>query len=157
MLAGLRLEDVRIDLDQVTQGEKAENDYSAPYPSLHLSWKLAEGPRQLTASYSQRVQRPAADELQRLPLPLDPLTYRSGNPRLKPQVTQSFEAGYQYRKSGPRPAGDRLLPRKRQGHQRDHPPDLEGGAAPDHAGQRLGDAGGGLELVANGRLEQGAS
>ena len=45
VLAGLRVEDVRMDLDQVTLGQHDENDYLRAYPSLHLAWKLSDARR----------------------------------------------------------------------------------------------------------------
>lgn len=98
VLAGLRLEDVRIDLDQVTQGREDENDYRRAYPSLHLAWKLNDT-QTLTASYSHRVQRPNPLQFNSFRLLIDPLNYRSGNPHLKPQETHSYELGYEYRAS----------------------------------------------------------
>jgi outer membrane receptor protein involved in Fe transport len=99
VLAGLRLEDVRIDLDQVTQGTKDENDYTGAYPSLHLSWKLSDT-QALSASYAERVQRPDPDDFNAFRFIIDPLTFRSGNPRLQSQETQSFELGWQRRENG---------------------------------------------------------
>jgi outer membrane receptor protein involved in Fe transport len=94
VLAGLRVEDVQIDLNQVTQGQKDENDYAKAYPSLHLSWKLSDA-RQISASYSHRVQRPDPLQFNAFRFLIDPLNYRAGNPDLKPQETHSFEVGYQ--------------------------------------------------------------
>jgi len=99
VLTGLRAEATLIDLNQVTQGRKDENDYVRLYPSLHLGYPLAEG-QQLTASYSRRVQRPQAGDYNAFRIYIDPQNLSGGNPDLKPQVTDSFELGYQYRKSG---------------------------------------------------------
>jgi outer membrane receptor protein involved in Fe transport len=99
VLAGLRAEATLIDLDQVTQGRKDDNDYVRLYPSLHLGYPLAEG-QQLTASYSRRVQRPQPTDYNAFRIYFDPQNLYQGNPDLKPQVTDSFELGYQYRKSG---------------------------------------------------------
>jgi outer membrane receptor protein involved in Fe transport len=99
VLAGLRLEDVRIDLDLVTQGQKGENDYVKAYPSLHLAWRLSDS-QQLTASYSHRVQRPDPLEFNAFRFLLDPLNFRAGNPDLKPQETHSYELGFQDRQGG---------------------------------------------------------
>ncbi len=66
VLGGLRVEDTRIDLDQVTQGRKDRNDYTKAYPSLHLAWKLSDG-RQVSASYSHRVQRAGPAAVQFVP------------------------------------------------------------------------------------------
>lgn len=96
VLAGLRVEDVQIDLNQVTQGDKDENDYTKLYPSLHLAWKLSDA-KQLNASYSHRVQRPDPLQFNSFRFLLDPLNYRAGNPHLKPQETHSVELGYQDR------------------------------------------------------------
>src|SRR5213078_3899049 len=90
---GLRLEDVRIDIDQLTSGERDRQDYAKAYPSLHLAYKL-DDERKLTASYSERVQRPPAFLLNPLRVIQDPKNVLQGNPDLKPQDTHSFELGY---------------------------------------------------------------
>jgi outer membrane receptor protein involved in Fe transport len=98
-LAGLRGELTQIDLDQVTQGQTDENDYARLYPSLHLAYQMDDA-RRLTASYSRRVQRPPPQAYNAFRTYNDPQNFSQGNPNLKPQVTDSFEAGYQYRKRG---------------------------------------------------------
>ena len=99
VLAGLRAEATLIDLDQVTQGRKDSNDDVSLYPSLHLGYRLDEN-RQLAASYSHRIQRPEPRYYNAFRIYTDPQNQFQGNPRLKPQQTDSFELGYQYRKSG---------------------------------------------------------
>ncbi|MBS0333902.1 MAG: TonB-dependent receptor [Proteobacteria bacterium] len=94
VLAGVRVEDVRLHLEQVTLNQTDENDYLRAYPSLHLGWKLSDE-QNLSASYSHRVQRPDLSLFNAFRFPLDPLNFRAGNPHLKPQQTQSFELGYQ--------------------------------------------------------------
>ena len=61
---GLRLEDVKFDLDQLTSGQRDGQHYDKAYPSLHLGYKLDDD-RRLTASYSIRVQRPPASSSSR--------------------------------------------------------------------------------------------
>jgi outer membrane receptor protein involved in Fe transport len=97
--AGLRLEDDRQTLDQVTLGQVVENDEAGVYPSLHLAWKLDDS-RTLSASYSHRIQRPDPLQFNAFRFLVDPLNVSAGNPRLKPQQTQSFELAYE-RRSGP--------------------------------------------------------
>lgn len=99
VLAGLRLEDTRIRLEQATIGREDENDYTKLFPSLHLSWKLSEA-EQLIASYSHRIERPNPLQFNAFPLLLDPLNFRNGNPNLKPQETHSYELGWQRREGG---------------------------------------------------------
>ncbi|HEY3950751.1 TonB-dependent receptor domain-containing protein [Phenylobacterium sp.] len=94
VLGGLRVEDVRIHLDQATLGETDVNHYANVYPTLHLGWKLSDD-QSLTASYSHRVQRPDPILFNPFRLQLDPLDFQSGDPHLKPSQTQSFEVGYE--------------------------------------------------------------
>jgi outer membrane receptor protein involved in Fe transport len=101
VLAGLRVEEVQMHLDQVTLGQQTENDYLRAYPSLHLAWKLSDA-QSLSASYAHRVQRPDPFDFNSFRVLVDPLNFRSGNPHLKPQQTQSFELGYAYRGAPPR-------------------------------------------------------
>lgn len=150
VLAGLRLEDARIDLTQATLGVKSDNDDSRLYPSLHLSWKLSDS-QTLTASYSQRVQRPDPDAYNAFRFLIDPYTYRSGNPDLRPQQTRSFELGWQYRKA-PMNLLATLYYRENDKVVSDVTRDLGGGVlllTRDNVSQTRA---GGLELVASGRL-----
>lgn len=93
---GLRLEQAYIDLDQVTSGIQLSNDYFRAYPTLHLSYML-DDTQTLRASYSRRIQRPGPTELNPFLMYQDSLTYRSGNPDLLPQETDSFELMWQKR------------------------------------------------------------
>jgi len=97
VMPGLRLEEALIDIDQVTQATKASQDYFRAYPTLHLSYKLDDN-RQITASYSQRVQRPGLQSLNPFRVYNSPLSYSQGNPKLAPQTTDSYELGYEFRK-----------------------------------------------------------
>ncbi|WP_296596209.1 TonB-dependent receptor [Phenylobacterium sp.] len=99
VLGGLRVESTQIDLDQVTQGRRDENDYVRLYPSLHLGYRL-DDTQQVSASYSRRVQRPQPTDYNAFAVYFDPQNLFRGNPDLKPQTTDSFELGYQYRKKG---------------------------------------------------------
>jgi outer membrane receptor protein involved in Fe transport len=150
VLAGLRLEDVRIDLDQVTQGGKDLNAYARAYPSLHLSWRLSDD-QKLTASYSQRVKRPQPEDFNAFRFLIDPLNYRAGNPHLQPQQTQSFELGYEYRKS-PVTLLATLYYRQNDHVMADVVRDLGGGVLLTTRENVSKTRNGGLELVANGRF-----
>lgn len=97
VMPGLRLEEVIIDLDQVTQATKASQSYFRAYPTVHLAYKLYEN-RELTASYSQRVQRPGLRSLDPFRVYGSPLSYSQGNSQLRPQITDAFELGYEFRK-----------------------------------------------------------
>ncbi|MBU1374663.1 MAG: TonB-dependent receptor [Alphaproteobacteria bacterium] len=150
VLAGLRLEDARIDLTQVTLGRGDDNNDLRAYPSLHMSWKASDA-QTFTASYSQRVQRPDPDFYNPFPFLIDPVTYRTGNPDLKPQQTRSYELGWQYRKS---PANylATLYYRENDKVLSDVTRDIGGGVFEITRENVAQTRAGGLELVANGRL-----
>jgi outer membrane receptor protein involved in Fe transport len=99
VLGGLRLENVERDLNQVTSRLANSTSTFDAYPSLHLAYRVADD-QQLTLSYSKRVQRPNPQDLNPFVVQGDQLNLRAGNPNLQPQVTNSFEAGYQYKANG---------------------------------------------------------
>jgi len=91
--AGLRLEYVTRDLDQITSGVTASDDYFRAYPTLHVEYGLTET-QTLRASYSRRVQRPQSEQLNPFVVYIDPDNRASGNPSLLPQVTDSYELSW---------------------------------------------------------------
>jgi outer membrane receptor protein involved in Fe transport len=149
-LAGLRVEAVQIDLNQVTQALKAENDDVSFYPSLHLNYELTEG-QKLTASYSKRIQRPQPQDYNPFRIYQDPQNFRQGNPDLKPQETDSFELGYQYRKSG-RVYLATLYHRRTRDAVSDLTRDIGGGIFLTTRANIGRSNSTGAEIVANGRL-----
>jgi outer membrane receptor protein involved in Fe transport len=96
-LAGLRIEEATIATNQVTAALLHRSDYFRIYPTLHLSYDLTET-QQLQLNYSRRVHRPQSDDLNPYPKYQDPFNLRAGNPALRPEDSDSIEAGYQYRK-----------------------------------------------------------
>ncbi|WP_396595059.1 TonB-dependent receptor domain-containing protein [Brevundimonas sp. R86498] len=94
--AGLRLEQADIEIDDLTGGASASQDYFRAYPTAHLQYQLSET-ETLRASYSRRIQRPQPGQLNPFVSYGDPLNRRSGNPDLEPQETDSFEAMWQKR------------------------------------------------------------
>lgn len=96
---GLRLEQVDNQIDQITGGVHAESGYFRVYPTLHAGYELSAKSK-LRASYSRRIQRPGAQDLNPYILYVDPQNVRQGNPNLRPEVTDSFEFGWQLRNQG---------------------------------------------------------
>ena len=99
VLAGVRGEEGRVNVDDAPAALAKTSDHFRLYPSLNLSYKLDDA-QQLTTSYSQRVERPPAGLF-------DPFVYldgsfyaHAGNPDLRDQITQAFEAGYEYKAGG---------------------------------------------------------
>jgi outer membrane receptor protein involved in Fe transport len=148
VLAGLRYEQSKLDLTAL--GRRTDNDTTRLMPSLHLSYKLNDQ-QKLTASYSQRLQRPGPFDLNPVPFLLDPLNYRVGNPNLKPQHTHSFELGWQYRKA-PLTALATLYYRENEKVVTDVVTDSGGGVFVTTKANVSQTRNGGLELVLNGKL-----
>ena len=91
--AGLRYEAVDMLSDLKSNPTKFNNDYTSLYPSLSFTL----GPPQfiqLQASYSKRVQRPRSRQLNPFISRQDNRNYRSGNPFLKPEYTDSYELNF---------------------------------------------------------------
>jgi outer membrane receptor protein involved in Fe transport len=150
VLGGLRLEQVNVDLTQLSQGVQAGNDYFRAYPSLHLGYKLTDS-QQLTFSYSHRIQRPTPNDLNPFRIFIDAFNFRQGNPRLEPSETHSWELAYQYRANQTFYLAT-LYYRQRFNEVTDVVQDLGGGVFLTTR-QNLGESrNGGLELVANSRF-----
>ena len=93
---GLRLEQADIEVNSITTGVRASQDYFRAYPTMHLQYQLAES-QTLRGSYSRRIQRPAPFQLNPFVSYVDPLNLRSGNANLQPQETDAFELQWQMR------------------------------------------------------------
>jgi outer membrane receptor protein involved in Fe transport len=150
VLGGLRAEQVEIRTNQVTSAQKDDNSYFHVYPSLHMGYTLSQT-QSLTANYSKRVQRPQAQDLNPYPVYQDPTNYRAGNPDLKPQITDSYELGYQYRK-GPASYLATAYYRESRDGVADVVRELPTGVFLTTRENLAKSRNGGLELVANGKL-----
>lgn len=147
---GLRLEQANLDLDQVTTNIQSSNDYFRAYPTMHLAYTLAEG-ESVRGSYSRRIARPQPQQLNPFLSYQDSQNYRSGNPDLLPQETDSFELMYQKR-AGQNFYQATLYYRDTKDAFTDVTTDLGNGiflTRPDNLGSSRST---GLELVANGAL-----
>jgi outer membrane receptor protein involved in Fe transport len=149
-LGGLRAEQVEIHTNQVTSVQKDDNSYFHLYPSLHLGYTLSQT-QSLTANFSKRVQRPQPQDLNPYPIYIDPKNFAAGNPDLKPQVTDSYELGYQYRK-GPNSYLATAYYRESRDGVTNVTYDLGDGTFLNTRENLAKSRNGGLELVANGKL-----
>ena len=150
VMPGLRIEEVSIDTNQITSRLTDRYDYLRAYPSLHLQYKV-DDLRQVNASYSRRIQRPSAQDLNPYRIYQDPYSYRQGDPRLKPQVTDAFEVAYQVRKGFNYYLGTLYWREARDGVT-DVVRDLGDGVLLTTKANLANSRSGGLELVANARL-----
>ncbi|WP_164511886.1 TonB-dependent receptor domain-containing protein [Brevundimonas fluminis] len=152
---GLRLEQVEFELDQVTQNVQVERDYFRAYPTLNFGYQLTESQR-LRGGYSRRIARPSPQDLNPFTVYIDPQNLRRGNPDLEPEITDSYELGWQMR-AGRTFYSATAFYRDSSGGVTDVVQDLGGGVVlttRENLGesQRMG-----VEFIANGQLPFGIS
>ena len=75
------------------------NVFDGLFPSLYITRELAEG-KELQINFSRRIRRPDFWQLNPFIDINDPLNIRQGNPRLRPEYTNSFELNYNHRYTG---------------------------------------------------------
>ena len=92
--AGLRLEDAMTTLFLPTTQQRVDNTYASAFPSGVLSYAFT-ATRQLKLSYSRRISRPNAYQLDPVVMKQDSRDYFVGNPELAPQYTDAVELAYQ--------------------------------------------------------------
>ena len=91
--AGLRYETVNMLSDLKSNPEVFKKDYNSFYPSLSFSLGAPQF-FQMQASYSKRVRRPRGRQLNPFVSRQDERNYRSGNPFLNPEYTDSYEINF---------------------------------------------------------------
>jgi outer membrane receptor protein involved in Fe transport len=76
-----------------TYPNKLDRLFDALFPSLFLTKHLAEG-KELQLNYTRRIRRPNFWQLNPFVDINDPVNLNRGNPELRPEFTNSFEANY---------------------------------------------------------------
>ncbi|RDV15567.1 TonB-dependent receptor [Pontibacter diazotrophicus] len=90
---GLRAEQTYTTSDQRTQNRVFNNEYFSLFPSVFLTQDF-NNDNKVQFSYSRRINRPRAWNLNPFIDYTDPLNIRSGNPELLPEYINSLELGY---------------------------------------------------------------
>jgi len=99
LMAGLRAEHTEMEIEQLTSQVAAGNSYTNLIPSFFATYKMSEN-SQMRFAYAHRLRRPNAQDLNPFVVYRDELNVSSGNPKLKPAQTDSFELGYETRLFG---------------------------------------------------------
>jgi outer membrane receptor protein involved in Fe transport len=99
LMAGLRAEHTEMEIEQITSQVAAGNSYTNLIPSFFATYKMSEN-SQMRFAYAHRLRRPNAQDLNPFVVYRDELNVSSGNPKLKPAQTDSFELGYETRLFG---------------------------------------------------------
>lgn len=95
LMGGLRVEQDYLHTDLKTTGEVHDTSSLGVFPSVHLSYNLTDT-QMVRLSYSRRTNRPGAGVLNPARYSSDAFNVRAGNPLLKPEQVDSFEASYRY-------------------------------------------------------------
>lgn len=91
--AGLRLEQAYQIPDLVLDTIRIVNDYFRYYPSAHVRYALTDK-SEISLSYSKRINRSSAADMNPFTNYSDPYNLRSGNPYLQPEYIDSWDLGY---------------------------------------------------------------
>lgn len=93
MQAGLRAEKAYQIPNLISDTIEIVNEYFNFFPSGHLRYELKHK-AELSLSYSRRIRRAGADELNPFTNYSDPYNLRRGNPYLNPEFIHSFDLSY---------------------------------------------------------------
>ena len=93
--AGLRAEKAYQIPNLVSDTLRIENDYFNLFPSAHLKYAVNDK-NEFGLSYSRRISRARAGQLNPFTNYADPFNLRRGNPYLQPEYIHSFDLAYLY-------------------------------------------------------------
>jgi outer membrane receptor protein involved in Fe transport len=90
---GIRLEQAYQIPDLISDTLRIVNDYFNYFPSAHIRYALTEK-SEISVSYSKRINRSSAADMNPFTNYSDPYNLRRGNPYLKPEYIDSYDLGY---------------------------------------------------------------
>ena len=90
---GLRGEQTNVKTHQKNGDIKWDSSYFQLFPSAFVNYKLKQD-QTLGVSVSRRINRPGYSDLNPFLFLIDVSTYATGNPRLLPEITWSYELNY---------------------------------------------------------------
>jgi hypothetical protein len=93
---GLRAEHTLMNIKDADGAEVFDLDFWSMFPSAFVSTRLTEK-QKLQFSVGRRITRPSYEDIAPFVIFLDPFTYLSGNPKLKPTFTTNFQTTYSYK------------------------------------------------------------
>lgn len=94
---GLRLEQAYQIPELISEGASIPNTYFNAFPSAHINYALNES-NEIGLSYSRRISRARAGQLNPFTNYADPFNLRRGNPYLQPEYIHSFDLAYTFEK-----------------------------------------------------------
>lgn len=154
-LAGLRLERAAIEYEQVSGNLSGSNAYFDIHPSAHLQYATNED-QKFTFSYSHRVSRPSAFQLNPFVRAVDEFNAIAGNPYLRPTESHSVEMNWE-RQEGRTTIGSSIFWRQAYNSIGEVDRFLRPGLVLHTYENQGGAASGGLELDVTGKFGSGIS
>ncbi len=92
-LLGLRLENTRITINQVTSGDFEKKAYTQFFPTVNLGLEISED-ESITLGYNRRIRRPRSYFINPFPSRSSATNLFQGNPDLDPSLSDAFDLGY---------------------------------------------------------------
>jgi hypothetical protein len=97
MKIGLRYEHTNSNLGSVQVKNIIDRQYGNLFPSFFIARKINEH-NSVNFSYSRRITRPTFNDMAPFVIFMDPKTFFSGNPALRPSISNSVKTDYSYKK-----------------------------------------------------------
>jgi len=93
MKLGLRYEYTHTVIGTIAQKDIIDRNYGNLFPSFFFQYAINEN-SSMNFSYSRRIYRPSFNDLAPWVIFLDPKTFQTGNPNLRPSITDAVNASY---------------------------------------------------------------
>lgn len=92
-LLGLRMEESRITINQVTSGDFERKNYVGLFPTVNLGYEISEK-QSITLGYNRRIRRPRSRFINPFPSRSSATNIFQGNPDIDPSYSNTFDLGY---------------------------------------------------------------
>jgi outer membrane receptor protein involved in Fe transport len=92
-LFGIRVEQTKKDIIQITTGELIKKDDTGLFPTFNFGFEISDD-ESITLGYSRRLRRPWSRFINPFPTKNSPTSIFRGNPNLDPTFSNNFDFGY---------------------------------------------------------------
>jgi hypothetical protein len=96
IMTGLRTESTNMKITNANNERIFDLDFWSLFPTLFLSRKLNDS-HTMQFSYGRRITRPSYEDIAPFVVFIDPYSYFSGNPKLKPTLTNNLQVNYLFK------------------------------------------------------------
>ncbi len=92
-LLGLRMENTRITINQLTSTDLIKKNYTGFFPTVNLGYKISDD-QSFTLGYSRRIRRPRSRFINPFPSRSSATNIFQGNPDIDPSYSNTVDLGY---------------------------------------------------------------